>query len=109
MLDESILDVDNNYTDFLDENGRFIRWSRVYEKLEHKYKKTICGTKMERIVPDIEAEAALGLFNEDLYERLDARRRAISNWKRLKIVIVILKMCNGHFHEQSIVKTDIEE
>jgi len=34
-------------------------------------------------------------INEELYERLEARRKAISNWKRLKIVIVILKMSGG--------------
>jgi len=59
------------------------------------YKKGCLGTKGERLVSDIEAEASLTQLNEDLHERLEARRRAISNWKRLKIVIVILKMCNG--------------
>lgn len=40
-------------------------------------------------------------INEDLNERLMARSRAISNWKRLKIVIVILKMSGGRVDESA--------
>lgn len=50
-------------------------------------------------------------MSKDLYERLEARRRAISNWKRLKIVIVILKMCNGRIEKDgmNMIKDGIEE
>ena len=60
---------------------------------------------------DLESEAKLTLLNEDLHERLEARHRAISNWKRLKIVIVILKMCNGRFDEavMSLEKDEVEK
>ena len=34
-------------------------------------------------------------MSEELYEMLEARNRAISNWKRLKIVIAILRLANG--------------
>ena len=96
----SIEEVNENTDDFMHEDGRTIRWRRIYEESEPEYKRECYGwRKGERIHTDIESEKFLENMNEDLYERLEARRRAISNWKRLKIVIVILKMCNGRIDE----------
>ena len=53
----------------------------------------------------METEAYFTQLEEELYERLESRKRAIANWKRLKIVIVILKMCNGRLEE----KVELEE
>ena len=38
-------------------------------------------------------------FNEQLYENLEASKRAIANWKKLRILIVMLKICGGHFDQ----------
>lgn len=43
---------------------------------------------------------------EDLHERLETRKRAIENWKRLKIVMAILRMCNENFDGTKKIKKD---
>jgi hypothetical protein len=91
----TLMGLDDNTDDFMDENGRTIRYRRIIDPDPVSFKKGLCGAKGERIISDIEAEANLTQLNDDLHERLEIRSRAISNWKRLKIVIVILKMCNG--------------
>ena len=83
----------------MDEAGRTIRWRRTFEPEEPKYYPAYCG-KGERILSDVETEAYFTQLEEELYERLESRKRAIANWKRLKIVIVILKMCNGRLEEK---------
>ena len=88
--------------DFIDEQGKTIRYRRIIEpESEVKYAKGCCWRKGERILSEIEAEAQLTQINEELSERLSQRARAISSWKRLKIVIVILKLCNGRIDKEN--------
>ena len=49
------------------------------------------------------------LNNEKLFNKIETRARAIGNWKRLKILIVILRMCNGNFSEEPKPVAQIEE
>ena len=93
-IDAEILQMEEQTDDWIDEKGRTIRWRRIVDLQVAMYKKRCCGNG-ERDYSGYEAEQMMTALSEDLYERLEARRRAISNWKRLKIVIVILKMCNG--------------
>lgn len=44
---------------------------------------------------EIEEEAALQQINNELFERLERYNRAIANWKKLQIVIVVLRLCHG--------------
>ena len=106
------MNIDEGTDDFLDEKGRTIRWERVFDQAENEKNERKCCKPGERILTgkeamdDVEGEATLNQLNEDLYERLESRRRAISNWKRLKIVIVILKMSNGRMQEPEEGKGD---
>ena len=84
---------------FMDETGKTIRWQRMSEAADPVYAKGKCFGRGERIYSDTEAVELVNQINEDLYEKLEARRKAISNWKRLKIVIVILKMSGGRVDE----------
>ena len=84
---------------FMDEYGKTIRWQRLSESADAVYGKARCWGRGERIYSDTEAVELVNQINEDLYEKLEARRKAISNWKRLKIVIVILKMSGGRVDE----------
>ena len=92
----------------MDESGRTIRWRRTFEPEEPSYNRVLCG-KGERILSDVETEAYFTQLEEELYERLESRQRAIANWKRLKIVIVILKMCNGRLEEKVELEENSEE
>ena len=101
---DSILELEERDPDgFVDELGRTIRWERAFNGQEAQYQKIGCGRKGERILSDIEAVEALQQLNEDMYDRLEARRRALANWSRLKIVIVILKMTGGRVYESASV------
>ena len=91
---KALLTMDDHTDDWIDGKGKNIRWHRIFDPEEVKYGKYCC-TKGERKFTDLQAQQALEVYNEDLYERLESRSRAIKNWQRLKIVIVILKMSNG--------------
>ena len=95
--------MEDDTESILDEQGRTVRWQRIFESEEPNFQKR-CRGHGERILSDIEAVETLQQLNEDLYDRLEARRRAISNWKRLKIVIVILKMTGGRIDESVVTK-----
>ena len=41
----------------------------------------------------------LELYNEKLSKKLERRRKAISNWRRLKIVLAILSLCDNRLEE----------
>lgn len=109
VVDPQLLAVNNNNDDRFDEQGRIIRWKRILEYGEQEEHHTRCCRQGERVVSDVEADAYLESFNEELYERLMVRKKAISNWKRLKIVIVILRMCNGKMNEDEKEKEEEEE
>ena len=109
QVQPDILDLDVFTDDFVDENGKTIRWRRMIEpETDVKYLKYCCCRRGERLLSEIEAEATLTQINEELSERLDQRARAMSNWKRLKIVIVILKLCNGRIDRESEEKSKEE-
>ena len=99
VLDSQILELEQNTDDFVDENGKTIRWRRTFDWQDPTYQRLCCG-KGERILSEVETEAYFTQVEEELYERLASRQRAIANWKRLRIVIVILKMCNGRLEEK---------
>ena len=73
--DQSILELDDNTDDLVDESGKTIRWRRIVEidQKEAVYKRTFCGTRGERILTELEEEAALSQFNDELFEKLKAR------------------------------------
>lgn len=107
MVDSEILDMEHSLEAFEDEKGRTIRWRRTYDQ-QSTEKGPHC--KMCRGGLDcIEAEAQLTQLEEELYDRLEVRQRAISNWKRLRIVIVILRMCNGRLEEKNHKKPQEED
>ena len=48
---------------------------------------------------DYLAVKKMEVFNERLHDTLELRRRAINNWKRLKVVLAILKICGGRMEK----------
>ena len=110
VTDPFQFDVSNvNCTDdILDESGKVIRWARVLETRDPVFGSSCCTccNNGQRIMSDIEAEAALCQVNDELFERLDAYDRAIANWKKLQIVIVVLRLCHGRIdnNQQTEIK-----
>ena len=45
---------------------------------------------------------AINQFNEELYEDLEMRRRAIKNWNKLKIILTVFKVFAGKVLENTI-------
>lgn len=52
-------------------------------------------------------------FHQQFYDNLDVSKRAIANWKKLRILIVLLKICGNKFHHGTnrfdFSKEDFEE
>ena len=82
-----------------DDLNRLIRWKRKFEADEQKEKGFEC-------CPNLEVEHAknlhdhlfvrkLEIFNERLNIKLEKRRKAIANWRRMKVVLAILKLCGN--------------
>lgn len=42
-------------------------------------------------------------FQNQLYDELEVRQRAIANWKRLRIVIVLLQVCGGRVDKKDFL------
>ena len=42
----------------------------------------------------------LDTFNQNLYEDLEIRQRAISNWKKLKIYLMLYRVCSNRTTEE---------
>ena len=40
-------------------------------------------------------------FNERFYKNLDATQNALRNWRKLKILIVLLRICGGHVNKEN--------
>ena len=107
-MDPDLILTNNDLYGLVDGQGNTIRWQRMPMVHDANFGKGKCLKRGERIYTDQEAVDLISQLNEELYERLEARRKAISNWKRLKIVIVILKMSGGRVDDSQDVKKQEE-
>ena len=41
------------------------------------------------------------MFREKLFIDIETRKRAINNWKKVRLLIVLLNVCGGKLHEES--------
>ena len=57
---------------------------------------------------DLEFVRSLDRLECRLQDDLEVRRRAINNWKKLRLLIVLLIICGKSYKKNSVVKTDEE-
>ena len=46
----------------------------------------------------------LELFQTKFYDNLETSKRAIANWKKIRTLIVMLKLCGGNINRQDYLK-----
>ena len=85
---------DFNPSQIFDEKGRLKRW--VKDPIEYQPMiKSCCREK--RHPTDLQHDLAyvdkLELFNSRLYDDIDFRTRAMKNWQKLRILIVLFQIC----------------
>lgn len=97
------LSVDDNIV----EDGRTLRWRKKTQKdkllstdSEGDKNTACCAPKKKNANDEVYGDKLIEVNNEKLFNKIETRARAIGNWKRLKILIVILRMCNGNFTEE---------
>ena len=92
----------------IDQYGRLKRWELSLDApKQQKEKFRLCDDAdeaLQRKLHDRVFVHKLELFNEKLFKKLEKRRKAFSNWRRLKIVLTILALCGNRFEEQNEVR-----
>ena len=86
-----------------DAQGRLIRWKLEFDdENEDEYEKhlsTCCAPETTEDLDNYIAIQKLEMFSDRLNQRLERRTRAINNWKRLRVLLAILKICGGRFDQ----------
>ena len=54
-----------------------------------------CAPESSKKTPDYVVVSALEQFNRKLYLDLEKRKRAIKNWNKLKIILIVFKVFSG--------------
>ena len=87
--------VNHNPAMIFSKEGQLYRWVKTPTKAEERFD-GCCGsqsnTKIEKDHIFIDKFEA---FESRLHDNLEVRRRAISNWKKLRILILMLGLCGG--------------
>lgn len=87
--------IERGMSELRDSEGKVIRW--LPDPVDTEPTSRFCcgkGTLSET------ADHALFLrqneeFQNEMFEKLDTRSRAIANWKKLRILLVLLRVCGG--------------
>ena len=101
FLKEEFIMLTQNPAQVQDEQGRIERWEREMVNLDYDREKNCCGNEKpppENIKNKQDDRKALEEaieMRQSLYNNLLLRRKALANWNRLKIMLVLLRM-NGN-------------
>ena len=81
-----------------DERGRIVRWVKSKRALNDEDESTRCcqKRKISQLSEDLQYVQGLDQWTSQLFNSLEVRRRAVANWKRLKIVLVLMKVCGNN-------------
>lgn len=77
-----------------DERGRYKRWRNDSSNVPFK-PNGCCAKEYDMNEKDLIFVNELEQFETNLYDNLEVRKRAIGNWKRLRVLLVMLKLSGG--------------
>ena len=81
----------------VDENGRVRRWVRDKPNITSDEPRKCCHNDSNHSLYDLAFVENLEIFEMQLYDNIRMRKRAISNWKKVKVLLVMLKLSGGRF------------
>jgi len=87
--------IEHNPAKIFDEQGRLLRWKlNPYEVVE--VAPSCCGkSRMTQLDQDLLFNKKLENFHNQLYDHLEVSKRAIANWKKIRVLLVLLKLCGN--------------
>ena len=91
----------------LDEEFRVIRYRRELEEYVEPEEGKFCARarKIEEEPPHWQNHE-IDLYFEKLYKRIERRRKAIHNWKRLQIVFAMLRVIKSRNHDEFVKEVE---
>ena len=82
-----------------DARGRLRRWVKQAQILEEERDKVCCGGSIDEQQQELRFVEKLEAYQSRLYVDLDVRTRALKNWKKLRLLILLLQVCGGRTAE----------
>lgn len=102
--------VDHDPAMMFDEQGRLFRWVRERDEKERVPRgccqKAVLPSKHEL---DLIFVKQLDELECRLFDTLEVRTRAIRNWKKMRLLIVLLTMCGGRSVDMKRLEKNKEE
>lgn len=86
--------MDHDPSMIFDDDGRLERWVKERRKPE-LVPKGCCGKALSKLDSELKFVEDLDAFEKRLFDNLEVRQRAIKNWHKLRILIVLIIICNG--------------
>ena len=99
-----------NQSELHDSSGRLHRWVFVPTDFQEKGR-SCCGkenTAKDLLAENIEFVRLVNRYNSQLFTDIETRRKAMQNWKKLRILLVLLKICGGKFDDGNLCRSSKE-
>ena len=77
-----------------DDDGRLLRWDRKHNRIR-EVEKSCCNKGMTKHDQDLVFIKKLDAYQNQLYDNLEVRKRAVSNWRRIRVLLVLMKISGG--------------
>ena len=87
--------LDHDPSMVFDNRGRLLRWVKIKNKRIKEVKNCCGNSKLSENEHNIVFIDKLEAFQRQLYNELEVRRRAISNWKFLRTRLLMVKIWSG--------------
>ena len=79
--------------------GRLQRWLKDPLQVREKTQRC-CGQGNTDLEKDLIFVKKLEKYEDRLHNELEVRSRAIKNWKKLRILLILLQVCGGKFDDE---------
>ena len=97
-LNEQAIFEHNPSVEF-DARGRLRRWVKEAQILEEERQRLCCGSSIDEKQHELRFVKKLEAYQSQLYVDLDVRTRALKNWKKLRLLILLMQVCGGRTAE----------
>ena len=87
--------LDHDPSMIFDSQGRLLRWVKQKRKRVHDVKNCCGNSKLNETDHNLLFIAKLEAFQKQLFNELEVRGRAISNWKFLRNKLLMLQLWSG--------------
>ena len=101
--------MENSEAMVYDEQGRLLRWQPEIPDATKFTAKCFSRQVWEEADQNKYFIKRLDTYHRQFYDNLEVSKRAIANWKKLRILIVLFKICGNKLHTDSTEMLDSKE